>query len=157
MIFYIQTGVVALFAILAALTLPKDVAFSPATTPNSSTAHLAPHDPSTARLTPWQHFVRFDWLGAGLSTSGLVLLTFALADAEAAPQGWRTPYIPALLPVSLILIISFLLWERKLERAMIIAQAEGRSDTRPPLMPLSIWKAPKFGIIMSVVSFPLRF
>lgn len=34
---------------------------------------------------------RVDWLGGILVTTGLVLLTFVLAQGELAPQGWKTP------------------------------------------------------------------
>ncbi|KAI3487291.1 hypothetical protein L1887_48876 [Cichorium endivia] len=39
-----------------------------------------------------------------MSTSGLVMLTFALADAESAPHGWKTSYVLALLPTSVALL-----------------------------------------------------
>ncbi len=58
----------------------------------------------------------FDWFGAFMSTSGLVMLTFALADAESAPHGWKTSYVLALLPTSVALLAAFISWERYLER-----------------------------------------
>ncbi|KAK0519392.1 hypothetical protein OC842_007469, partial [Tilletia horrida] len=94
----------------------------------------------------------FDWLGALLSTSGLVLLTFALADGETAPQGWRTPYIPAMLPLSTLALTSFVLWERRLERAAIAKRQRGeRGLTFEPLLPPAIWRAPRFGLLLLIV------
>ncbi len=58
----------------------------------------------------------FDWIGAFLSTGGLVMLTFALADAETAPRGWTTSYVLALLPTSIALLVAFSFWEQFLER-----------------------------------------
>ena len=34
---------------------------------------------------------RIDWLGALLSTGGLVLIVFVLSQGDLAPQGWATP------------------------------------------------------------------
>jgi hypothetical protein len=34
---------------------------------------------------------RIDWLGAFLSTGGLVLIVFVLSQGDLAPQGWATP------------------------------------------------------------------
>ncbi|EIM80449.1 MFS general substrate transporter [Stereum hirsutum FP-91666 SS1] len=59
---------------------------------------------------------RVDWIGAGLVTTGLVLIIFVLSDSPSAPQEWRTPYIIALLIVGFIFILLFLAWQRFLER-----------------------------------------
>lgn len=82
---------------------------------------------------------RLDWIGAFLSTSGLVLLTFALADGQSAPQGWKTPYIPALLPVSVLLLASFIQWESRQERL-----------GRPVIIPTAIWSRPRVGAILGL-------
>jgi hypothetical protein len=34
---------------------------------------------------------RVDWIGAGVVTTSLVLLTFVLAQGEVAGNGWATP------------------------------------------------------------------
>ena len=41
--------------------------------------------------------VTMDWLGAALIFCGLSLTVYAITDSAHAPQGWRTPYILALL------------------------------------------------------------
>lgn len=63
------------------------------------------------------------------------------SGAESAPKGWRTPYIPSLLSVSVICLLGFVEWERRRERA-------GKSV----LVPLSIFRAPRFGPLLGVVS-----
>ncbi|KAG8736961.1 hypothetical protein FRC12_017342 [Ceratobasidium sp. 428] len=83
---------------------------------------------------------RIDWVGAALSTAGLGLFTFSLAGAESAPKGWRTPYIPSLLAVSVVCLVGFIEWERRREHA-------GKSV----LVPLSIFRAPRFGPLLAVV------
>jgi MFS family permease len=48
--------------------------------------------------------IKMDWLGAALIVSGLVLVVFAITDSSHAPHGWRTPYIPTLLVVGVLLL-----------------------------------------------------
>lgn len=72
---------------------------------------------------------RIDWVGAALVTSGLVLLMFAISSGEAAPQGWRTGYIIAVLVVAAFLIACFFCWEGFVEKR----------TSRPPLMRLALW------------------
>lgn len=48
--------------------------------------------------------VKMDWLGAGLTSSGLILFTFAITDSAHAPQGWRTPYVYVLFIVGSLLL-----------------------------------------------------
>lgn len=107
----------------------------------------------------------FDWLGAFMSTSGLVMLTFALADAESAPHGWKTSYVLALLPTSISLLAVFLSWEQYLERkqrtyelgAASAATGQSRNATffkappTTPLLPPAIWRAPRFGAVLLVI------
>ncbi|KAM0751514.1 putative efflux transporter [Meredithblackwellia eburnea MCA 4105] len=78
-----------------------------------------------------------DWIGAALVTSGLVLATFALADGSSAAKGWKTPYIPALLVVGVILLATFWFWERHLEY----------STNKKPLMRTSLWFKGRFAAV----------
>jgi MFS family permease len=48
--------------------------------------------------------IKMDWEGAALIVSGLVLVVFAITDSSHAPNGWRTPYIPALLVFGVLLL-----------------------------------------------------
>lgn len=48
--------------------------------------------------------IRMDWLGAGLIVSGILLLVFSITESAHAAHGWRTPYIPALFSVSILLL-----------------------------------------------------
>ncbi|KAE8225044.1 hypothetical protein CF319_g2158 [Tilletia indica] len=113
---------------------------------------IVPIESEFSRTTLRQALWHFDWLGALLSTSGLVLLTFALADAETAPRGWKTPYIPAMLPLSTLALSSFVLWERKLERGAIAKRQRGEAGlTFEPLLPPAVWRAPRFGILLMII------
>ncbi|BGP51333.1 hypothetical protein JCM10450v2_007271 [Rhodotorula kratochvilovae] len=81
-----------------------------------------------------------DWLGGFLITAAVTLLTFALADGEGAPNGWKTPYIPALLVLSVLLFAVFWFYERYLEFR----------TSRPPLMCTSIWFKGRFAIVQLI-------
>ncbi|OBZ77744.1 hypothetical protein A0H81_02617 [Grifola frondosa] len=85
-----------------------------------------------------------DWIGAILSTGGIGLLTYDLAESTAAPRGWATPFVPSLFGTSIVLIISFVLWEMRRE-------ARGESV----LVPMSMWSQPraKMGPILALVVF----
>ncbi|CAN9239431.1 unnamed protein product [Alternaria alternata] len=73
-----------------------------------------------------------DWLGGSLITIGLVMLVFALSEGNVV--GWRTPWVPVLIVVALIIIIAFGFWQHYLET----------KTAKRPLMKMSIFKNGKF-------------
>ncbi|KZT51676.1 MFS general substrate transporter [Calocera cornea HHB12733] len=73
---------------------------------------------------------RVDWLGAFCITASLIFLMFCLGQGEVAPQGWKTPYIIALLILSGVLFSTFIAWEHYVETRL----------TLPPLVRLNIFK-----------------
>lgn len=77
-----------------------------------------------------------DIVGAFLAIAGVVLFVFALADGEGAPQGWKSPYIPACLVVGAVLVAVFWMWERFVEKG----------GKQPPLMKTSVWSKGRFAI-----------
>jgi len=85
---------------------------------------------------------RVDWIGAVLVTSGLVLITFVLGQGPLATDGFRTPYIIALLIVGVIIILSFIGWEHYLVQRTAM----------PPLMRLELWTRGngKFSAILGI-------
>ncbi|KAG2073084.1 MFS general substrate transporter [Suillus decipiens] len=87
---------------------------------------------------------RVDWIGASLVTIGLVLIVFVLGQGEIASNGWKTPYIIALLVLGVMMLALFLVWEWRLER--IIDENPSRAMsmwTPPPLMKVSLWTRAK--------------
>ncbi|KAF5102565.1 hypothetical protein D0Z00_000275 [Geotrichum galactomycetum] len=66
-----------------------------------------------------------DYGGTFLAIAGFTLFVFALSQAEAAPQQWKTPYIIALLIVGIVLIGLFMVYEKYVPSN--------------PLMPMSLW------------------
>lgn len=68
-----------------------------------------------------------DFLGAALSTSGLILLSFVLSSG--GEYGWNKAFIIALLVISVIMLAVFTYVEKKV---------------RNPIMPMSLWKIKNF-------------
>ncbi|KAB5592523.1 MFS-type transporter [Ceratobasidium theobromae] len=119
-IFYVMAGIAAITMVSAVVAIHKD-------------------GPSLEQDR------RVDWIGAALATVALVLLTFALAQSSSAKDGWRTPYIPVILVVSILLLGCFVGWEHYVETR----------TTRPPLMSLSLWRRAKgqFAAMQLIVIF----
>ncbi|KAJ5599378.1 permease of the major facilitator superfamily [Penicillium hetheringtonii] len=83
---------------------------------------VLPKDPGADEKKP-----KMDYLGAVLSTAGLILLQFVLSSG--GPYGWSTPFIIVLLILSVALLVSFTVLEKYVSN---------------PLMPLSLWKIRNF-------------
>ncbi|KAI9061391.1 MFS general substrate transporter, partial [Trametes sanguinea] len=105
-IFYIQGGLAAVFFVLGVITIPSD-------------AH---HKRYTKGI---------DWVGAALSVGGVGLLTFVLSESTTVSRGWKTPWVPALLVVSLLILVAFVVWEWYRER-----------HDMSVIMPVSLWTKP---------------
>lgn len=73
-----------------------------------------------------------DWIGGTLITVGLIILLFALSEGNVV--GWKTPWVPAILVVSIIIVAIFAFWQHYLET---------KTDKRP-LMKMSIFRNVKF-------------
>ncbi|KAI0760003.1 major facilitator superfamily domain-containing protein [Fomes fomentarius] len=105
-IFYIQGALAAVFFVMGVITIPPDG--------------------ERARYKKG-----IDWIGAILSVAGVGLLTFVLSESSAVPKGWKTPWVPALLVVSLVIIGLFVAWESYRERRDMSV-----------IMPVSLWTKP---------------
>ncbi|SPO23945.1 related to Cephamycin export protein cmcT [Ustilago trichophora] len=138
----------------------------PASLPSASGTGTPLAPAGTATMSRSLRLKTFDWFGAFMSTSGLVMLTFALADAETAPHGWKTSYVLALLPTSIAMLVAFFSWERFLERkqrtyelgAATAATTNQRRNATffkapptTPLLPPAIWRAPRFAAVLLVI------
>lgn len=77
-----------------------------------------------------------DWLGGGLITVSLVILLFALTEGNIV--GWKTPWIPVLIVISIALLAAFVCWQLYLEK----------KSTRKPLMKVTIFKNVKVSAAM---------
>ena len=80
-----------------------------------------------------------DWIGGALVTLGTLLLLFCLTEGNVV--GWSTPWIPALLIVSLLIIAAFGFWQHHLER---------RGGTQP-LVKLSVFRNRRFAIAILIM------
>lgn len=81
-------------------------------------------------------FVKFDLLGALLAVAGIAMFTASLTLGGDAPEGWKTPYVIALLVVGVVLIAGFIYWQ---------------SVFRYPLMPLKVWTDRNFTLVVAVL------
>ncbi|WRT66880.1 uncharacterized protein IL334_003843 [Kwoniella shivajii] len=81
---------------------------------------------------------RVDWIGAGIITVGLSLLMFSITQAGLTEKKWRTPYIPPIFSLSIIMIILFGFWERHIEIRSEIGI--------PPIVRLSIFTRHKWRV-----------
>ncbi|KAI1795258.1 major facilitator superfamily domain-containing protein [Ganoderma leucocontextum] len=118
-IFYIQGGLAAVFFLLGVYTIPPD-------------GSRAKYDKG------------IDWVGAVLSVAGVGLLTFVLSESTTVSKGWKTPWIIALLIVSLLILGAFVAWEAYRERR-----------EQSVIMPISLWTKPgtKMGPMVALVFF----
>jgi MFS family permease len=73
---------------------------------------------------------KLDFAGAGLSTAGLILLSFVLSSG--GEYGWGKAFIIVLLILSIAMIAVFAYVEKKVAN---------------PIMPLSLWKLPNFAAL----------
>jgi hypothetical protein len=80
-----------------------------------------------------------DWVGAFLYTSGTLLLLTGLS--EGVSEGWKTPFIIALLVLSIIFLVAFGFWQYYLEKYEI----------SEPLMRVSIFLNGRFSVALGIV------
>lgn len=73
---------------------------------------------------------KLDFVGAGLSTGGLILLSFVLSSG--GEYGWGKAFIIVLLLLSVAMIVGFTWVEKKVPN---------------PIMPLSLWKLDNFAAL----------
>ena len=60
---------------------------------------------------------KFDFVGAALGVSGLILFNFAWN--QAAVVGWQDPYVPTLLAVGVLVLVVFVHYERRVEQSLL--------------------------------------
>ncbi|KAG9749432.1 drug resistance protein, partial [Aureobasidium melanogenum] len=77
-----------------------------------------------------------DWIGAFLVTVGVLVLLFALAEGNVV--GWGKAYIPVLIVLSILFIVTFVAWQLYLEKG----------TERRPLMKVTLFKRLKVSAAM---------
>lgn len=116
--YFLIAIIVFVFSIIGCFTIPRD---------------QSPKQPFTVETVK-----HFDILGTVLTIAGIGMFSAALSLGETAEQGWRTPYVLALLIVGILLIFAFIYWE---------------SIFAWPLMPMHIWKDRNFSLLMTILAF----
>jgi MFS family permease len=93
-----------------------------------------PNDNLEKRKLKKEDRVSMDYWGALTIVSGLVLLVFAITESSHAPDGWRTPYIPALLIVGILLLFLAAYLEGWVAKAPLLPGAIFKHKSVTPLM-----------------------
>nr|GAT47431.1 predicted protein [Mycena chlorophos] len=84
-----------------------------------------------------------DWGGVLLSSAGLGMLIYSLADSTTARKGWSTPQIPSLFTGSALILALFIFYERYRE-------ARGLSV----IVPMNIWNV-KLASVLGTLFFSM--
>jgi MFS family permease len=82
--------------------------------------------------------IEIDWVGAFIFTSGTLMLLVALS--EGGSRGWKTPFVIAILIISLVMLGVFIYWQHYLEK-----------NSREPLMRISPFKIGRFSCALVIV------
>lgn len=81
-----------------------------------------------------------DWIGAFLFTAGLLLLLVGLS--QGGSSGWQAASVIAIIVISGVLLIAFVLWEHYRET----------KTTKEPLMKISTFRHKQFSIAMIIIT-----
>jgi MFS family permease len=98
---------------------------------------VIPREPPRKKEDPDGHS-KIDWVGAFLFTSGTLMLLVALS--EGGSRGWQTPFVIAILIVSILILGVFVYWQLYLE-----------NNSQEPLMRISPFKIGRFSSALVVV------
>jgi MFS family permease len=122
-----------IFGILAAMCTLAGYYVIPHPPPSSSSV-VAGHGLQQGHTTTAEAKQTVDWIGGTIITLGLILLLFALTSGNVV--GWRTPWVPTLIGVSMLLLALFTTWQHYLEMHP--------SVHRQPLMRISLFRNAQF-------------
>ena len=127
-------------AIMAAIISVAGFVLIPAPPRSSGSSSSPGPSSSPSSSSPPSSPASVDWVGAALVTAGLIMLMFALTEGNVV--GWATPWIAALLVLSVLVIAVFVAWQRHLERA----------TTRRPLVKVSMFAKVRFSAAMIIMA-----
>lgn len=99
--------------------------------------YVIPKSESTPTTNHTRGLVKeIDWIGGILITVSLFVLLFALAEGNMV--GWKRPWLPSLIVVSMLIVAIFVTWQFHLEKKGI----------RAPLIKISLFRNIRFSMIM---------
>ncbi|KAJ5894314.1 hypothetical protein N7495_006005 [Penicillium taxi] len=99
-----------------------------------ATVVIVPH--RVGSPIPGLTFRQFDYMGSLIGISALILFSFSWNQASVV--GWQTPYIYALLIVSIFLLVGFIFTQ---------------SHVAAPVLPNSLWGRPGFTPVVTAMAF----
>ena len=92
--------------------------------------------------------IPMDYWGALTIVSGLVLTVFAITDSSHAPNGWRTPYIPTLLVIGVLLLFLAAYIEGWTAEAPLLPGSIFKHESMTPLIVSMLFLYGTFGIFL---------
>lgn len=104
-----------------------------------------PDASSSSPETTSKRFPAVDWVGATLITVALVALNFSLTEGNVV--GWKTPWVPVLIVLAVLLIALFASWQIYLERRY------NKGISRAPLIKISVFRNRRFTAAMVIMGF----
>ncbi|KAF2210494.1 hypothetical protein CERZMDRAFT_113390 [Cercospora zeae-maydis SCOH1-5] len=102
-------------------------------------AATIPQDPETKKKLNKDTLKHFDLVGVLCVVFGIGMFSASLSLGAAAPHGWTTNYVLALLILGALLLVAFVCWDIWL-------------DDEYALVPMSIWKDRDFTLALSILS-----
>lgn len=107
-----------------------------------------PNDNLEKRKQKMEDRVPMDYWGALTIVSGLVLTVFAITESSHAPNGWRTPYIPVLLVVGVVLLVLAAYVEGWVAKAPLLPGSIFKHKSMTPLIVSMLFLYGTFGIFL---------
>jgi len=95
-----------------------------------------PNDTTEKQALTWETLKNFDIPGVLLTVAGIAMFSGGLSLGGNAHEGWKTPYVIALLIVGVACLAAFVVWECYCER---------------PLIPMSIFKDRNFSLLLIIL------
>jgi MFS family permease len=95
-----------------------------------------PSDPTEKQPLTWETVRKFDIPGVLLVVAGIGMFSGALSLGGDAPQGWRTPYVIAVLVLGVACLAVFVVWECYCPQ---------------PLVPMGIFRDRNFSLLLSML------
>jgi MFS family permease len=92
--------------------------------------------------------IPMDYWGSLTIVSGLILTVFAITESSHAPNGWRTPHIPTLLVVGVLLLFSAVYIEGWVAEAPLLPGSIFKQKSMTPLIISMLFLYGTFGIIL---------
>lgn len=93
-----------------------------------------------------RHDTRFDIPGVLLGTAGLFALVYGFSQAE--PKGWEAPVVWASIVASVVLLVAFVLWQRRAAHPLLPLDVVKHRDRGAGFVSIGVAGAGMFGVFL---------